>query len=358
MVLIHHLAVIDLAMAAVILLNLTALIWDRWVLGTFFCTLVSVASSTLVPVELGMVCLVNLSKLSMIMFPMRALLRSHTAGRAIVAVAWTLPTVSTSVALMKDGAVLGVYDENLYRCPGFGFADQYGRFILITFIVLPQFISTISMLLFAVHLLRRPSLRLNHQGLVLLISLSSVYMVSVFPFFLYRRLSLSPNIRMTRALSYFIYLGFTANPLIYYLTLASFRSHTNATFLTLLSQRDGLHNVIHARNANVIQEMIPLEHIAASDDFIMFSVGVPPPTGRFQRPRFIRSGRKRRVVALQSLPQIAERDESDGMSDKSDEGMEGEDEDNNCKSKQNSHCQPNEDKSEAEETKIKSDSDV
>ena len=225
-------------MAMVIVLNLTSVVANRWVLGDWVCTVVSIATTILFPVENVLVCFVNISKLSVMVYPIRALSRSATPGHLMAGVAWLISICIVSVAL-NTGSNIGDYQPILYKCVGVKFKVNYILVGLLSLsLLLPQLITIGSVIVLSIHLTCRTHLQIRKQGLALLLTLSAVYVFSFLPFYTYSTYAkfwhgndsssdynFHPEIFLT--FSSIFYLGYTLNPLIYYLTLASFREYTN-----------------------------------------------------------------------------------------------------------------------------------
>ena len=323
LILIHNLAIVDVIMAMVIMLNLTSVMANKWVLGDRVCTIVSIVTTILLPGEMFTVCFVNISKLSMIVYPLRSLLRSSTTGHLMAAVAWVIAIFAFFVAL-KTGSNIG--DYWLYKCTPVNVEHNLSRNLMSFGLLVPQVITIGSAILFSIHLTCRTHTQIRKQGLALLLTLSAVYILSFLPFFAYtsyifrHKINLSDyngQSKVFLAFSSFFYLSFTVNPLIYYLTLVSFRNYTN-TFFRLSSTvnhprryQDGLLSIGHGGG---IPEPSSSSESSGRDSnsVAVFSVVVPTEADITQMPtvvRLVRCGRRRlNNHNLGRMPIIIERD--------------------------------------------------
>ncbi|KAL5252277.1 hypothetical protein ACHWQZ_G015151 [Mnemiopsis leidyi] len=178
-----------------------------------------------------MVCALSVSKLFCLMFPLQSYSRSPTVRRIIAFVAWTvyLPRFLVTV-LDHDKALYGYYEEG-FRC----YIDNWTRWLTLVdtvmaflTVILPWLIlvSTVCVLLYYVHKIAG----LQRKVVLVNILISFIFAVSVAPYIARQIwMATSPNSHPVRtwlwlSALFINYISCFSNPIILYLTSASFKS--------------------------------------------------------------------------------------------------------------------------------------
>ena len=221
-VLIRNIAVADLGSTVLVIIpTIGSLVADRWIFGTGMCYLTSYMVWVFSISNNLLIAGLNCSKLFCLIFPLRARLRTHSAGCKIAIALWTI-TISNLIfnaALQRPCA----FESFIDRCNIQTSTPFWARVDLATsiiFAVIPLMIiliSTFSLLFFV-----RSRGRLQSNNIVLILSVSIVYLVSLGPFIVYQ--TQTQREEGFYAFSVYVYYVSTiSNPFLYYWSSASFQ---------------------------------------------------------------------------------------------------------------------------------------
>ena len=246
-ILIENIAVADLLDVFLVVLPTTvAILSDQAEVAKFFrenrfgqvvCFIVAHFQYLLPLASSVMICALNVSKLLCLMSPLQSHTRSPRTGRVIAFVAWTTYLIRfLATVIAHDSPAYGYYIE-AFRCH---IDDRTKPILLIDTVMgvltvmIPGLIlvSTLSFLLYYVHKVAG----LTRQAVLVNIIITSVFVVSFAPYMagsVWIMVGVSPNSRPAETwlwlAAYFInYISCFINPLILYLSSASFKSFVNA----------------------------------------------------------------------------------------------------------------------------------
>ena len=185
-----------------------------------------------------MICALNVSKLLCLMFPLQSHTRSPAMGRLIAVLAWTTYLIRyVATLIIKDNVIYG-YWEKAFRCH---LNDDTGSLLLVDTVMgmltvgLPGLILIISssFLLYYVHKVAG----LQKQAVLVGIFISSAFAVSFAPYIVrqtWMAAGVSPNNHdqvvctwLWLAAIFLNYISCFSNPIILYLSSASFKSFVN-----------------------------------------------------------------------------------------------------------------------------------
>ena len=184
-----------------------------------------------------MICALNVSKLLCLMFPLQSHARSPRTGRLIAFVAWTTYLIRfLATVIAHDSPAYGYYEKG-FRC----YIDDYEISILlietvmgVLTVMIPGLIlvSTLSFLLYYVHKVAG----LTRQAVLVNIFITSVFVLSFAPYMarmIWITVGVSPNSEPAETwlwltAKFINYIFCFSNPLILYLSSASFKSFINA----------------------------------------------------------------------------------------------------------------------------------
>ena len=191
-VVIQHIAFCDLIVSATYVLpKMVSVISDKWVLGNFFCYLLSYAKIFTNLTSTLLICAMTTSKLLLLKYPLQfgttTLKKAHLICVACWLAAFTLPV--TFLLVDKNDVSFSYRD---YLCD-YGFSSQVWHYLRPFMAVLFGFIPTSLVVLTTVCLLiearkvvsrRRESLK--WQGIVTTVLTATVFCLSLLPYLAYR----------------------------------------------------------------------------------------------------------------------------------------------------------------------------
>ena len=239
-VIIQHIAVCDLIVSATdILPKMVSVISDKWVLGNFFCYLLSYARYYSNTTSVFLICAMTTSKLLLLKYPLQfgttTLKKAHLICVACWLAASTLPM--TFLIVDKNDAI---FSFRGYGCV-YGFSSEIWHYLRLFVAVLFGFIPICLVVLTTVCLLieakivvsrRRESLR--WQGIVTTVLTATVFCLSLLPYVVYRVgesvVSVDDKSKSSFYTTYFrvaisfLSLNTISNFYIYSLTVSSFRA--------------------------------------------------------------------------------------------------------------------------------------
>ena len=183
-----------------------------------------------------MICALNVSKVLCLVFPLQSHTRSSTTGCLIALAAWSVYSIRfLATLIIQDYPSYGYYEEG-FRCH---IADLTKPIILVDTVmafltvIIPGLIliSSLSFLLYFVHKVAG----LQRQAVIVNILISSIFAISFAPYVvrqIWTVVGVSPNSKPARTwlwlTAIFInYISCFSNPIILYLTSASFNNFVN-----------------------------------------------------------------------------------------------------------------------------------
>lgn len=234
----------DLSMAlSVILPTSGAAMYKRWLYGDILCIATNYIESFLATASILLLCALNISKLTSLLFPFRARTRTKRTGYRIAGFIWILsflPIIPDFVFHRKVA-----FNINVFRCDAADLkhVDKWLDPIKSTILVFVPLgiisISTIWLIFFV-----RKVRGLQKQSVVTSILISLVFMASFVPFGII--LVLGDNFDIQNSFHMGCYkvavlapfLNFMANPLIYLASIASFREFVAQRLLNVKGWSD------------------------------------------------------------------------------------------------------------------------
>ena len=241
-VLIKNLAVADLLHSIYGIMIVVGLVTEGGAFTSWYwCLIEKCLAYSCGVLDIWMMCALNISKLSTLLNPLGALLRTTQLGLGIVIIPWVgvmlLNVVYISlVAQLTDGAISNLYPYYHYtethQCKLYKSTPSLDAFLSILKVGIPAvamviIVTTTAWLLCHLHKVRG----LQKQSLRTVLIVSTVFVLSYTPYGIYHffRQTLPIASQRTdwfgqfhRAAVYLVYWNFAANPFIYYRTISSF----------------------------------------------------------------------------------------------------------------------------------------
>lgn len=226
-VLVQNIAIADMGYTLVVIfptIFTTTVMSNTWTLGTFTCNAIAVLQFVFGTGNILMICALNVCKLTCLLYPFQGRLRSVRSGCILVSILWTLALVYPiqTLALHREMK----YDDSIYRCM---FGDRAGTIWELldpinggVFMFIPLIIIVITTAWLLVIVFRSSS---NKQGLLVVLSVSIVFILSWCPLLaynLYHPISYPPQVFYQIGV-FFIFINAASNPLLYLLTSRSFK---------------------------------------------------------------------------------------------------------------------------------------
>lgn len=221
-VLIRNIAWADLGTAVFVMVpTVGSLAADWWIWGDVMCVVVSHAIWVFSIVNNLLIAALCCNKLFGLMFPLRARLRRQNSGRKIAGTLWVITTTNAVfyLAAQRPCAFETFLDRcNIQSTTIFWARVDFASSILFAFIPLSIILLSTLRLLFFI----RSQGLLQRKNLLLILSVSVVYLVSLGPFIAYyTQRSLSPGLYACAVYTY--YISTVSNPFLYYWSSSSFK---------------------------------------------------------------------------------------------------------------------------------------
>ena len=222
--LINNLALSDLLTVLITILpTLPGIFTQRWVFGDVMCTVIAYLEFYVGATSTYLLCGFTVSKLTSLLFPLDARLRSGRTGRIIAAIIWLTVAILATAQLKAE--VLASYDSKVYRCHNVSaWPKKFRLVVAILVIYIPVAVvglSSLGLILFMKRVRGN-----SRQAIVSLLSISSIYAVSVLPFgitIVLEAYDCDPG-NLVRFAHFIAYLNWAANPVVYLFTVRSFRA--------------------------------------------------------------------------------------------------------------------------------------
>ena len=249
--LICHLAASDLIYTCVYILpTVLTIICDGWVYGDLLCTVSPYIALYSATVSTLILCGLAVSKLTCLIWPLRAMMRSTGTGKVIAGSIWVVSTLPF-LPFLHTG--LQFYEEMMFRCVTSeaslesGEIEEWSRWaaigaacFAIYLPVLTVTFTTIKMIFF-VKKLRG----IQKQAVMTMIAISCLFSVSLLPYGVEMTLKATINEYpkvLTTFTTFIVFLNYTCNPVVYYFTIKSFKrfvqKHLNVMRISIKSKVD------------------------------------------------------------------------------------------------------------------------
>jgi hypothetical protein len=232
LVLIQHLCVTDMCTVAYILLTVGNIARGEFLYGDFLCYWSYAFGLSLVAVEMGLICGLNVSKLFNLLSPLGTRQRTTRTGWVIAVTVWILAfgwSLSVRLYSYLKGEVIAYFSPSNFQCLALLHTSQAGIFARVyglLYFVLPILVLLVSTawLFFYVKI----ASGINKHTVLTLTLVSGVFLLACGPisaaiFLSYSHHQSSWYRIYFRFASFIAYLNYAANPIIYFLTLKSFR---------------------------------------------------------------------------------------------------------------------------------------
>ena len=238
LVLIKNLAVADLGFTFTVLLTTGSILLKEYPYSSGVCMAADYAAYLFSGLDVLLICALNINKLTTLVFPLHARLATARAGYGIAAGMWALALLVIAVCGFTGDIVTQQVPSTFFCQNETGSEVGYAVFFVAIMVIriLPSLVimaTTIS-LLCRLHQARG----LQKQGVFTILIVSTVFLIASLPYALYFILKnvLTPAeleatwfIVFYRFAKYLLYLNFAANPLIYYVSVKSFKDFIRAT---------------------------------------------------------------------------------------------------------------------------------
>jgi len=246
-VLIENIAVADLGVSLfVVLPRMVSVIAAGW---DYACDVTGLSLLLFPVVSILSVTALNISKLTCLLSPLMARMRTHTQGRIIAASLWACAVLVIAllevVSFLKVGVPVGTsYSYNTHMCVVWVYKDVAGLYtaIIALFTLLPMLVIVVTTIWLMVYV-QKVRGSLSKEGVVTLIAISLVFIVSFIPmgtksivFWLLSKLlggmEYEDWYNLVNAINAYYtelslsvpYLNCMANPIIYLFTVTSFKT--------------------------------------------------------------------------------------------------------------------------------------
>ena len=239
-VIIQHIAVCDLIVSATdILPEMVSVISEKWVLGNFFCYLLSYARYYSNMTSVLLICAMTTSKLLLLKHPLQFGTTTSKKAHSICVACW-LAAFSFPVALLLVDKDDVSFSYRAYLCD-YGFSSQVwdylSPFVAVLFLFIPTclvVLTTVCLLIEARKIVFQSRESLRWQGIVTTVLTATVFCLSLLPYTAYlaggsivsvddKSKSLFHTTFYRVAIS-FVHLNTISNFYIYSLTVSSFRA--------------------------------------------------------------------------------------------------------------------------------------
>ena len=227
---IDHIAVADIATSIQCLFISRDILTQHFIVDEKYCPLFFGLYTYVGAVDVLLVCALSISKLTSLLSPFVARLRSYKNGHRIAVVIWLAATpvvLFIKIHGMTSEENLFYFRQETYRCAP-NFTDPINstaiRILITVDIILPVLIVTICTAALLRFVNRTRDLAL--QSVVTVLSISGIYLISYIPYavdyFLESLNVVDGNTGFTRFAVYISCLNFTMNPFIYYVSVKSY----------------------------------------------------------------------------------------------------------------------------------------
>ena len=183
--LIRHVSVTDLCFTVMIMLILVGYFAEANILGPHYCWFLSISGFLFASMDTTLVCTLNISKLTCLLFPLRARLRSRRTAQFVAGILWAgTVALIASVAYIdiKKDTTLSVFAPVILSCVTVNIEGETTAFdsiyIFNVTVKLVVMVVTTAWLFWYVHNVRG----LHKQGVLTLLLISTAFFVSYLPY--------------------------------------------------------------------------------------------------------------------------------------------------------------------------------
>ncbi|KAL5267389.1 hypothetical protein ACHWQZ_G004434 [Mnemiopsis leidyi] len=233
---IRNIALVDIGFSVSIGLTLVSIIHNSWPFGHLICVISNYWSLYFGISEICLICSLNLSKLIILLNPLRAKSRKKIMGVFISSAMWIIPLFNVIPNIFLGRLV--EFRLSFFRCEGY-FEGQFFELMpllsVVLFMLVPMMLVAVGIVWLLLYV--RKVCGLHRQGIVTILGISTCYFLSFLPwglFYILRGpLNLGSNIYVAvyyyRFATFATFTNFAANPIIYYVSLKSFREYSIST---------------------------------------------------------------------------------------------------------------------------------
>ena len=232
--LIQNIAFADIGYSLYVITVLISVIENKWILGDILCTVTNYMHLFFGVSEIYLICAFNVSKLHCLLFPLQARHRSTRTGRVIALAMWcVMPLfhiIPTQLIYRTE-----TFRLTYFRCEGYftgtGMLAKIFPFLCVVFFILLPMLVVLIAIIWLLQYVRRVQ-GLQKQSVITLLLISLCYFTSYLPYggyfvirtFFPRVASLySVRFHYYRFALYMCYLNFSANPIIYLVSVKSYK---------------------------------------------------------------------------------------------------------------------------------------
>ena len=231
-VLIRNLCIADLSYVVYILLTVGNIVKREYQYGDFLCYWSYCFALSLTATEMGLICGLNVSKLITLHDPLSARRRKTRTGRIIAGAVWSLAfgwSLTVRLYNYHTGEITAYFNYSSFQCFPTVHTDLADKLVKVSGVfynLLPTLTLIVSTSWLFVFVNKTTGV---HKHTVLTLALvSGVFLLSYGPYsaavLLYSSLQHDPRFMLYFRFAVFCpYLNYAANPIIYFLTLRSFR---------------------------------------------------------------------------------------------------------------------------------------
>ena len=230
--LIRNICVADLSFVAFILLTVGNIVGQDYQYGNFLCFWSYCFAMSLTATEMGLICGLNASKLVTLLHPLRASSRKTRTGKMIAGIVWILPfgwTFTVRVYNYLNDEITAYFDTPIFQCLPIIHTDLAATMVQVggvIFNLLPSLVLIVTTVWLFLFIHKTNGV---HKCTILTLTLvSGVFLLAYGPYsvgvFLYPSRQHSPQFMVFfRFAAFSTYLNYAANPIIYFITVRSFR---------------------------------------------------------------------------------------------------------------------------------------
>ena len=233
--LIQNIAFADIGYAVYVTTVLVSVIENKWILGDILCSITNYMHLFFGISEIYLICVFNVSKLHCLLFPLQARHRSRTTGHLLALGVWCVMPIFYLIPAQLLTGRKESFRLTFFRCEGYftipgKFTKIFPFLSVVFFILLPMLVVLIAIIWLLQYVRKVQSLQ--RQSIVTLLLISLCYFCSYLPyggFFIIR--TFFPHEASLRAIRfhyyrfglYMCYLNFSANPVIYLVSVKSYK---------------------------------------------------------------------------------------------------------------------------------------
>lgn len=239
-VLIKNIALADIGYSIYIVITFVSIVNDGWVFGNVLCDITNYMHLFFGIAEIYLICALNVSKLHVLLFPMQARVRSAKSGQLIAIAMWSIMPVFHMIPAIILGRVQ-TFRLSFYRCEGYftgvsKIEKFFPMYAALCFVIMPMLVVVIAIIWLFYYV--RKVQGLQKQTIVTLLLISLCYFCSYLPYGVYYIMkAVVPAIESNVPISlhyyrfslFMCYLNFSANPVIYIVTVKSYQEFLKDT---------------------------------------------------------------------------------------------------------------------------------